>query len=71
MTYQLTCSSPQVLLTNLQSIQNNLEKTEFETKARLGAQIEGLERELALYKERLHSEEDRRLKTSEAYETQV
>ncbi|XP_064382187.1 nucleoprotein TPR-like isoform X2 [Halichondria panicea] len=61
----------QVLLTNLQSIQNNLEKSEFETRARLGSQIEGLERELALAKERLHSEEDRRIKTREAYEMQV
>ena len=60
-----------MLLTNLQSIQNNLEKSEFETRARLGSQIEGLERELALAKERLHSEEDRRIKTREAYEMQV
>ena len=28
-----------MLLVNLQSIQNNLEKTEFETKARLGSQV--------------------------------
>lgn len=28
-----------MLLVNLQSIQNNLEKNEFETKTRLGAQV--------------------------------
>ena len=59
------------LLTNLQSIQNNLERSEFETKTRLGAQIEGLERDVALFKDRLHSEEDRRIKMADAYETQV
>lgn len=60
-----------VLLTNLQAIQNNLEKGEFETRTRMGSQIEALERELALQKERLQSEEDRRNKVTEAYETQV
>ena len=60
-----------VLLTNLQAIQNNLERGEFETRTRLGSQIEALERELALQKERLQSEEDRRARVTEAYETQV
>ena len=60
-----------VLLTNLQAIQNNLEKGEFETRTRMGSQIEALERELVLQKERLQSEEDRRVKITEAYETQV
>ena len=60
-----------VLLTNLQAIQNNLERGEFETRTRLGAQIEALERELALQKERLQSEEGRRTRVTEAYETQV
>ena len=60
-----------VLLTNLQSIQNNLERSEFETKTRLGAQIEALEREVALAKEKLSSEEDKRSKVTEAYESQV
>ena len=60
-----------VLLTNLQAIQNNLERGEFETRTRLGAQIEALERDLALQKERLQSEEDRRTRVTEAYETQV
>ena len=60
-----------VLLMNLQSIQNSMEKNEFEVKTRLGAQIQSLEREVTLLKQRLHSEEDRRTKMSEAYETQV
>ena len=60
-----------MLLTNLQAIQNNLERGEFETRTRLGAQIEALERELALQKERLQSEEDRRTRVTEAYDTQV
>ena len=60
-----------VLLTNLQVIQNNIEKGEFETRTRMGSQIEALERDLVLQKERLQSEEDRRTKVTEAYETQV
>ena len=59
------------LLTNLQAIQNNLERSEFETKTRLRAQIEALEREVALFKEKVRSEEEKQSKTSEAYETQV
>lgn len=59
------------LLTNLQAIQNNLERSEFETKTRLRAQIESLEREVALFKEKVRSEEEKRSKASEAYETQV
>jgi len=32
-------------MANLQRIQNNMERSEFETKTRLGAQIEALERD--------------------------
>ena len=60
-----------VLLINLQSIQNSMEKNEFEMKTRLGAQIQSLEREVTLLKQKLHSEEDRRTKMSDAYTTQV
>ena len=63
--------SQNILLTNLESIQNNLERSEFETKTRLGAQIDSLQKELALFKERLTAEEDRRVKVSEAYDLQV
>lgn len=59
------------LMVNLQSIQNNLERSEFETKTRLGAQIEALEREVSLSKDRLHAEEERRSKMVDAYDTQV
>ena len=54
-----------------QSIQNNLERSEFETKTRLGTQIRGLEREVAVLKQRLSSEEERRGKMMDAYEMQV
>ena len=40
-----------VLLMNLQSIQNSMEKNEFEVKTRLGAQIQSLEREVTLLKQ--------------------
>lgn len=59
------------LMINLQSIQNNLDKSEFENKTRLGAQIQGLERELSLAKDRLHTEESRRDKMENAFETEV
>ncbi len=63
--------SQTVLLTNIQTIQNNLERTEFETKTRLGSQIESLQREISLQREKLDSEEERRVRVSEAYESQV
>lgn len=59
------------LLANLHSIQNNLEKSEFEAKARLGAQLQAVERELSLAKDTLHAEEERRNKMADAYDTQV
>ena len=59
------------LLTNLHTIQNRLEKAEFETKTRLGAQVQTLEREVALMKDQLHSEENRRTTMMDAYEVQV
>ncbi len=59
------------LLANLHSIQNNLEKNEFETKTRLGARLQAVERELSLTKDTLHAEEERRNKMVDAYDTQV
>lgn len=59
------------LLANLHSIQNNLEKAEFETKARLGSQVQALDREVSLLKDQLHAEEERRNRMMDAYETQV
>ena len=55
----------------VQTIQNNLEQSRFEEKAQLGSQLERLEREVALGRERLVGEEERRGRVSEAYETQV
>ena len=60
-----------VLLTNLQTIQNNLERSDFETKTRLTSQAEALEKELGIVKEKLHTEEERREKIKDAYDTQV
>ena len=59
------------LLTNLQAIQNNLERTEFETKSRQGVQFESLQKEVTMLKEKLNAEEDRRARVSEAYEREV
>lgn len=64
-------SSQSLLLTNLQTLQNNLERNEYETKSRLGSQIEILEKEAGLLKERLHNEEEKRERIKDAYETQV
>lgn len=63
--------SQNVLLTNLQTIQNNMERSEFETKQRLTSRIEGLEKENVLLKEQNHGYEDRRAQMREAYEKQV
>ncbi len=59
------------LMANLHSIQNNLERSDFETKTRLGAQIQALEREVCLLKDKLHAEEERKNKMMEAYDVQV
>ena len=59
------------LLTNLQAIQNNLERTEFETKSRLGVQFESVQKEVTMLKEKLNAEEERRARVCEAYEKQV
>ena len=64
-------SAQSLLLTNLQTLQNNLERNEYETKSRLGTQIETLEKEVGLMKERLHNEEEKRERIKDAYEMQV
>lgn len=64
-------SSQSLLLTNLQTLQNNLERNEYETKSRLSSQIETLEKEAGLLKERLHNEEEKRERIKSAYDTQV
>ena len=60
-----------VLMTNLQTIQNNMERNEYELKQRFSSRIEGLEKENFLLKERNHGYEERRTQMREAYEKQV
>ena len=56
-----------MLLTNLQAIQSNLEQSEFETKTKLGTQIESLERELLLARRKVEMEEERGQKVVESF----
>ena len=56
-----------LLLTNLQAIQNNMERSEFEVKTKLGTQIESLERELLLAKRKAEMEEERCQKITESF----
>ena len=56
-----------ILLTNLQTIQSNLEQSDFETKTKLGTQIEGLERELLLARRKVEMEEERGQKVAESF----
>ncbi|KAK3607529.1 hypothetical protein CHS0354_025782 [Potamilus streckersoni] len=49
--------SQSLVLANLQAIQNNLERSDFETKSRLSRQIETLERTTTLLNRRLETEE--------------
>ncbi|KAK3745429.1 hypothetical protein QZH41_010253, partial [Actinostola sp. cb2023] len=46
-----------VLVTNLQKMQNQLERNQFDTRTRLEAQIEGLQKEVTLAKRKVESEE--------------
>ncbi|XP_041484562.1 nucleoprotein TPR-like isoform X2 [Lytechinus variegatus] len=47
-----------LFLTNLQQIQNNLERSEFESKTRMTNQLEAMERELSLVRRKLDGETD-------------
>ncbi|KAJ7387616.1 hypothetical protein OS493_000951 [Desmophyllum pertusum] len=49
--------SQNVLVTNLQTLQNNLERSEFEARTRLGSQVETLQREVNLLKRKQESED--------------
>ncbi|KAL3869712.1 hypothetical protein ACJMK2_042363 [Sinanodonta woodiana] len=49
--------SQSLVLANLQAIQNNLERSDFETKSRLNRQVETLERTTTLLNRRLETEE--------------
>ena len=59
------------LMMNLQTIQNNMEKSEFELRTRFGSQMKALEREVSLLKDKLHAEEERRNRMADAYDIQV
>ena len=50
--------SQAMLTTNLQAIQNNLERAEFESKSRYTNQIDSLEKEVALLRRKLECAEE-------------
>ncbi|XP_074635323.1 nucleoprotein TPR-like isoform X3 [Acropora palmata] len=59
------------LVTNLQTLQNNLERSEFEARTRLGAQVETLQREVNLLKKKLESEEKHHKSIVDTWESRV
>ncbi|XP_071481233.1 nucleoprotein TPR-like, partial [Diadema antillarum] len=52
------CKNENLLMTNLQAIQNNLERTEFEAKTRMTNQLESLQRELTMVRRRLDGDSE-------------
>ncbi|XP_038056577.1 nucleoprotein TPR-like [Patiria miniata] len=60
-----------LLLTNLETIQNNLERSEFESKARLSNQMEAMERELNQLRRRLEGENDQHRVVLKTWEGRV
>ncbi|XP_022089783.1 nucleoprotein TPR-like isoform X2 [Acanthaster planci] len=63
--------SQTLLLTNLETIQNNLERSEFESKARLTNQMEAMERELNLLRRRIEGENDQHRVVLKTWEGRV
>ncbi|CAH3021550.1 unnamed protein product [Porites evermanni] len=63
--------SQNALVTNLQTLQNNLERSEFEARTRLGAQVETLQREVNLLKKKLESEEKHHKSVINTWENRV
>ena len=53
------------------SLQNNLERSEFEARTRLGSQVETLQREANLLKRKLESEEKHHKSIIETWEVRV
>ena len=53
------------------SLQNNMERNEFQTRTKLEAQLVSAEREFALAKKKLEHEEEERDKRREAWEQRV
>ena len=52
-------------------LQNNMERSEFQTRTKLEAQVASSERELALVKKKLEHEEEERDKRRQAWEQRV
>ena len=53
------------------SLQNNLERSEFEARTRLGSQVEALQREVNLLKRKLESEEKHHKSITETWEVRI
>ena len=53
------------------SLQNNLERSEFEARTRLGSQVETLQREVNLLKRKLESEEKHHKSIIETWEVRI
>ncbi|XP_033645246.1 nucleoprotein TPR-like [Asterias rubens] len=70
-TMQRGNQSQTLLLTNLQTIQNNLERSEFESKARLSNQMEAMERELNTLRRRLEGDNDQHRVVLKTWEGRV
>ncbi|XP_070555151.1 nucleoprotein TPR-like [Ptychodera flava] len=60
-----------LLLTNLQTIKNNLERADFENKSRLTSQVEFLEREVSTARRKLESESEQHKAVTKSWESQV
>ncbi|CAH1255215.1 TPR [Branchiostoma lanceolatum] len=63
--------SQTILSTNLQMIQNNLERADFENKTRYQTQIENLERELGAVRRKLEDESEHHKKVVKGWETRL
>ncbi|CAH3109789.1 unnamed protein product [Pocillopora meandrina] len=63
--------SQNVLVTNLQTLQNNLERSEFEARTRLGSQVETLQREVNLLKRKLESEDKHHKSVIDTWQNRV
>ena len=55
----------------LSCLQNNMERSEFQTRTKLEAQVASLERELTLNKKKLEHEEEERDKRRDSWEQRV
>lgn len=53
------------------ALQNNLERSEFEARTRLGSQVETLQREVNLLKRKLESEEKHHKSIIETWEVRI